>query len=94
MDMPVGNRSEIDRLTALVEDADPFDVPHVEVLPRQLEAINERFQDRVGKIKLLANRAEEGNVSEVREMKDIIPLLPGRYGGEGLVLQPGNRRPN
>ena len=75
MDMPVSNRSEIDLLTAMVEDADPFDMPHEEALPRQLEAIDERFQDRVGKIKLLANRAEEGEVKQVRSMHDVVPLL-------------------
>jgi hypothetical protein len=46
-----------------------------ELLPRQIEAINARFQDRVGKIRLLQNRAEEGGVSEVRRMADIVPLL-------------------
>jgi hypothetical protein len=75
MDMPVSNRSEIDALVDLVDDDNAFDIPHAELLPRQLAAIDECFQDRLGKIKLLANRAEEGNISQVREASDVVPLL-------------------
>ena len=41
----------------------------------QLDAINERFQDRISKIKLLQNRGETGGITEVRRMADIVPLL-------------------
>lgn len=75
MDAVVTQNSEIDRLVSQVHVEDPFDYEYADVLPRQLEAINARFQDRVGKIKLLANRAEEGGVSEVTSMEDLIPLL-------------------
>jgi hypothetical protein len=50
-------------------------MPYAEALPLQLEAVNERFQDRVQKIKLLQNRAEEGDITEVRQLSDIVPLL-------------------
>jgi hypothetical protein len=75
MDAVTTQASEVDHLVSLVDSENPFDMPHAEVLPRQLEAINERFQDRVGRIKLLKNRAEEGGIAEVRSMADVVPLL-------------------
>jgi hypothetical protein len=66
---------ETDRLVGLVDAENPFDYDYAEVLPRQLAAINERFKDRVEKIKLLQNRAETGKVAEIRQMADIVPLL-------------------
>jgi hypothetical protein len=75
MDAVVKQSSEIDRLVSQVEAEDPFAYDYDELLPRQLEAINQRFQTRVDKIKLLANRAEEGGVSAVGSMRDIVPLL-------------------
>jgi hypothetical protein len=75
MDMLVNTTSEADRLVSLIDDNNPFEMSQEELLPRQLEAVNERFQQRLGEIKLLQNRAEEGEVSEVREMADIVPLL-------------------
>ena len=52
--------SAIDRLIGLVDTENPFGLPFSEMLPQQLEAINERFKDRIEKIKLLQNRAETG----------------------------------
>jgi hypothetical protein len=75
MNTAVPLQAVADQLVSQVEDKDPFDVPFSEVLPRQLEAINERFQDRVGKIKLLQNRAQTGGITEVRRMADVVPLL-------------------
>jgi hypothetical protein len=75
MDAAVKPASEIDRLVGMIDDENPFEMSFAELLPRQIEAINARFQDRVGKIRLLQNRAEEGGVSEVRRMADIVPLL-------------------
>lgn len=67
--------SELDRLVGLVNMADSFDYDYAEVLPRQLAAIDERFQDRVHKIKLLQNRAETAGITAVRRMSDVVPLL-------------------
>ena len=67
--------TEADQLVSLVDTKNPFEMPFSEVLPRQLAAINERFQDRVQKIKLLQNRAETGGIKEVRCMADVVPLL-------------------
>src|ERR1700751_1626514 len=71
----VGVGSEVERLVGLVDAADAFDYDYAEMLPRQLAAINEGFQDRVGKTKLLQNRAETGGVAEGRSMADVVPLL-------------------
>jgi hypothetical protein len=35
--------SAVDRLIGAVDTENPFDMPFAELLPRQLEAINERF---------------------------------------------------
>jgi hypothetical protein len=68
--------SEADRLTALVDAGnDGFDYVPEDMLPRQIQAADERFKDRVEKIKLLQNRAETGGVGEIRSMADIVPLL-------------------
>ena len=67
--------SAADRLVGLVDTENPFDMPAAEVLSLQLEAIGERFKDRVEKIKLLQNRAETGGIGEIRRMADIVPLL-------------------
>ena len=75
MNAVVNLDSQVDRLVGLVDTENPFDMPFSEVLPRQLEAINERFKDRVEKIKLLQNRAEIGGITEIRRMADVVPLL-------------------
>jgi hypothetical protein len=75
MDAAVEPRSHVERLVAMVDDENPFALSWDEVREAQLEAVNERFQSRVDKIKLLQNRAEEGEVQEVRRVEDIVPLL-------------------
>ena len=75
MNAVVNLDSQIDRLVSLVDAENPFAMPFSEVLPKQLEAINERFKDRVEKIKLLQNRAEVGGITEIRRMADVVPLL-------------------
>ena len=69
------NRSPAEQLVSLVDDENPFDYDPVETREKQIAAVNERFQDRVQKIKLLQNRAETGGITEVRTLKDIVPLL-------------------
>ena len=75
MNAAVETRSAAERLVGLVDAENPFDYDFAEMLPRQLEAIDERFQDRVQKIKLLQNRAETGGIRDVRRMADVAPLL-------------------
>lgn len=75
MNAAVNLESATGRLVSQVDAENPFDYDYAVVREQQLEAINERFQDRVQKIKLLQNRAETGGVTEVRSMADVVPLL-------------------
>ena len=75
MNATVNLDSEVDRLVSLIDDENPFAQSFDELREAQLVAVNERFQSRIDKIKLLRNRAEEGGISEVRRMEDIVPLL-------------------
>ena len=51
------------------------DLPYEEVRDLQVAAMNERLQEQVGRIKLIAMRAEAGGISEVRSREDAVPLL-------------------
>ncbi|CAN7596105.1 hypothetical protein LJR219_004483 [Phenylobacterium sp. LjRoot219] len=65
----------VERLTRLVSDESRFDIPHSELRAAQVEALNERFQERKDNIKLLAHRAKEAGASEIRSIQDAVPLL-------------------
>jgi hypothetical protein len=52
-----------------------FDQPYSEIRDLQVEAISERFQERVGRIKLVKHRAEEAGITEIRALEDVVPLL-------------------
>jgi hypothetical protein len=64
-----------ERLTRLVDAPDRFDIPHEKLRATQIEALNERFQDRKDRIKLLAHRAREAGITEVRSREDMVSLL-------------------
>ena len=49
----------VERLTSLVDSPQRFAIPHSELRAAQVEAMNERFQDRRERIKLLGHRASE-----------------------------------
>jgi hypothetical protein len=65
----------VERLIRLVSDEGRFDIPHSELREMQIAAMNERFQQRKGSIKLLAHRAKEADIAEIRALEDAIPLL-------------------
>lgn len=67
--------SAVQQLTKLVQSRDRYDIPHNELRTKQIEAVNERFQQRRGMIKLLALRAGQANLTEVRSFEDMVPLL-------------------
>ena len=67
--------SAAEKLTGKVRDEDRFDYSAAEIRPLQIAALNERFQDRRGLIKLLGLRAEEAGITEIRSMEDMVPLL-------------------
>jgi hypothetical protein len=64
-----------ERLTRLVDAPDKYDYAADDLRTAQIEAMNERFQDRVGKIRLLKHRAEEAGISEIRSLEEAVPLL-------------------
>lgn len=64
-----------DRLVAMMTERTGFDLPYAEIRELQLAAIEERFQDRVGRIKLLKHRAEEAGITAIRKLEDVVPLL-------------------
>lgn len=64
-----------DRLTGLASSDERFNIPYAELRAVQIEALNERFQENKGTIKLLAHRAREAGLSEVRSLEDAVQLL-------------------
>jgi hypothetical protein len=64
-----------EQLTSLVDSPNRYSIPHAELRAAQIEAANERLQERVGQIKLLAHRAREAGLSQVRKFSDLVPLL-------------------
>jgi hypothetical protein len=71
--MPVS--PAIATLTGLVDSEDRFDYSHSELRETQAEALNERFQERKDRIKLLAHRAREAGTAEIRSRDDAVGLL-------------------
>lgn len=67
--------SAIEELTRLVDAEDRFRYSPAELRKTQVEALDERFQDRKDRIKLLGHRAREAAVTEVRGLEDAVPLL-------------------
>lgn len=52
-----------------------FDIPYEAVRDLQIAAMNERFQEQVGRIKVVAMRAKDAEISEIRSLDDAVPLL-------------------
>ncbi len=67
--------SAITTLTRLVDSEDRFAYSHAELGETQVEALNERFQERKDRIKLLAHRAGGAGTREIRSRNDVVPLL-------------------
>ncbi|MFC5750840.1 hypothetical protein [Actinomadura rugatobispora] len=67
--------SALERLTRLVDAPDRFDHSHAELRETQLAALDERFQERRDRIKLLGHRAREAGITRIRDRADAVPLL-------------------
>src|SRR5262245_15415415 len=65
----------VEKLMSYVTDGAGYDVPYAEIRDVQLAALGERLRERVDKIKVVGHRAEEAGISEVRTLKDVVPLL-------------------
>lgn len=64
-----------DRLVSMMPERTGFDLPYDDIRELQVAAINERFQEKVDRIKLLRQRADEAGITEIRRLEDIVPLL-------------------
>src|SRR5258706_3817121 len=62
-------------LLQLVEADNRYDIPHAELGQAQAAAANQRFQQRIGQIGLLGHQAESANVTQIRGVEDLVPLL-------------------
>ncbi len=67
--------SAIDKLTSLVDSPERYAIPQSDLLPLQIAAANELFSSKLNQISLLRHRAESGEVTEIRDVSDIVPLL-------------------
>lgn len=65
----------VDRLLKLADSRDRFDIPFTDLKQLQVEAVDERFQERRPAIRLLNRRAEEAGLDTVRSREDIVSLL-------------------
>src|SRR5690242_11753297 len=65
----------VDRLTGLVEAEGRYDIPFTDLRDAQVTAMNERFQERKGAIKLVGHRAREAGVTQVRSHEEVVKLL-------------------
>lgn len=64
-----------DRLTGLATAENRFDIPYDELRETQIAALDERFQERRERIKLLDHRAREAGIERIETLADVIPLL-------------------
>jgi hypothetical protein len=67
--------SAVQQLLSLRDAGDRYDTPPSDLLPMQLQAVQERFDSQVDRIPLLKNRAESGGVARIVSQKDLVPLL-------------------
>jgi len=63
-----------DKLLSLAGTPEAY-APYDDIRETQIAAMNERLQENVGRIKLLAMRARDANVTEVNNLADMVPLL-------------------
>jgi hypothetical protein len=67
--------SAVETLTNLIDAENRFDIPLAELAAMQIAALDERFQERRHRIKLLAHRANENGIGQIRSREDMVPLL-------------------
>ena len=65
----------VEKLTRLVEAEERYNIPFADLRSAQLEAMNERFQERKDQIKLVGHRAREAGVTAVHSPEDVVKLL-------------------
>ena len=65
----------VQNLLRHMPEASGFDLPYSEIRDMQIAALNERLQERVDKIKIVALRAKDSGVTEITKLEDVVPLL-------------------
>ena len=65
----------VEQLTRLVAADNRYNIPFADLRDRQIAAMNERFQERKGQIKLVGHRAKEAGIAAVRSLEDVVKLL-------------------
>lgn len=70
-----GLTSSIETLQRLFDLDDPFVEKREELEPLWIDAINERFQQCRGRIRILDQLADKAGIDEVSSLDDVIPLL-------------------
>lgn len=58
-----------------VDAQDRYDIAQGDLHGARIDAANERFQQRLTRIGLLRNQAESANVTAIRGLEDLVPLL-------------------
>ena len=67
--------SAADELAAVWDKPDPWDYDPEAMADLQLAAVQERFLERRGQLKVLDQRASDQNIEEVSTLQDVVPLL-------------------
>lgn len=64
-----------DKLMAMARNEDRFSHSAADLRVTQIAALDDAFQDRKDKIKLLEHRAKEAGITEIKDLADMVPLL-------------------
>src|SRR5688500_1978637 len=56
-------------------DASGHRLAYADIQELQLEALDERLQERIDRIKLVRLRADEAGISRIRKLEDVVPML-------------------
>ena len=64
-----------EKLLSCMPDRSGYALSFEEIRDLQIAAMNERLQEQVGRIKLVAMRAKDAGTTEIRSMADAVPLL-------------------
>lgn len=68
-------QSAVDPLIDMWDNPDPWAYNLDDIAPLQLAAIQERFVERRGQLKVLDQRARDQQINEVSTLQDVVPLL-------------------
>jgi hypothetical protein len=64
-----------EKLVAQMSTGTGYDISASDARETQIAAMNERFQEAAGRIKLVGHRADDAGIREIRSLEDVVPLL-------------------